>query len=418
MQKTEHPDLLQSANIHMDDKKESYKFFVYLWLMYAVVNMTKNCYNGALAGIVADGVLTKSQTGLITAMFYLVYTPLQVLGGMVVDRFSPERMIKIGLIGGAVANGVIYFNHNYSVMMTAWILNAIVQFSIYPGVYKIVSAQLAKTERKTMIFYLSFSATSGTLLSYLVAAIVPSWDSNFAVSAVSLVVLAGAMHMFEKHIEPYCIPNDVPEEKIKPVKGQTPAVRIFLRSGFFFIVVGNVIATLVNQSRTTLTPVMLVENYPGISPSAGNMLNALMIVSGIFGTIVAGRLFKNIKNELWGVTIAYACLIPFLWVCRFVGIVSLPVLVVCLCCVALFVSVGNLFLSYYIAGFAKYEISGTAAGIFNSGAAFSYMLSAYAMTRIDEVLGWNFMIGMWPVIIVVSIVLIIIAIIIKSKNKY
>ena len=114
--------------------------------------MTKNCFSGALAGIVAEGVLTKSQTGFITGMFYLVYAPFQIVGGMVADRISPEKLIKFGLLGAFVANLIIFFNQNYYVMLITWICNAIVQFDIWPSVFKIVSSQLVRSDRTQMTF--------------------------------------------------------------------------------------------------------------------------------------------------------------------------------------------------------------------------------------------------------------------------
>lgn len=68
--------------MHLENKSVSKKFFWTLWIMYAVVYMTKSCYSAAMASIVHEGVLTKSQTGFITAAFYFVYVPLQILGGI------------------------------------------------------------------------------------------------------------------------------------------------------------------------------------------------------------------------------------------------------------------------------------------------------------------------------------------------
>jgi len=132
-------NLEKNVNIHLENKEVSRKFFWFIFLTYALVCMTKNCYNGAMASIVSQGVLTKSQTGLITAVFYLVYAPMQIVGGIVADKFSPQRMIKIGLIGAALANVVISLNQNYYVMLTAWAFNGIVQFGIWPSIFKIVS---------------------------------------------------------------------------------------------------------------------------------------------------------------------------------------------------------------------------------------------------------------------------------------
>ena len=104
---------VDGLHMHLENKIISRNFFWMLWIMYAVVYMTKNCYSAAMASIVHEGALTKSQTGFITAAFYLVYAPLQILGGIYADKYKPENMIKIGLIGGGIANLIIFFNQNY-----------------------------------------------------------------------------------------------------------------------------------------------------------------------------------------------------------------------------------------------------------------------------------------------------------------
>ena len=147
---------LDRVSMHLENKSVSKKFFWMLWVMYAVVYMTKSCYSGAMASIVHEGVLTKSQTGLITASFYFVYAPLQILGGIFADKYNPEKMIKIGLIGSGVANLIIFCNQNYYVMLLAWMFNAVVQFAIWPSVFKIMASQLPRSERKKNAFYMSF----------------------------------------------------------------------------------------------------------------------------------------------------------------------------------------------------------------------------------------------------------------------
>jgi sugar phosphate permease len=109
---------LKDNRIHLENKRISRLFFAFLFLLYALVYMTKNCFGAALADIVNDGVLTKSQTGLISGTFYLVYAPLQIVGGIVTDRYNPERLITVGLVGGALANAVIFFNHNFLIINT------------------------------------------------------------------------------------------------------------------------------------------------------------------------------------------------------------------------------------------------------------------------------------------------------------
>ena len=80
---------VDGVHMHLENKKISRRFFWLLWLLYAVVYMTKSCYSAAMASIVSEGILTKSQTGLINAAFYGVYAPLQIVGGIFADKYNP-----------------------------------------------------------------------------------------------------------------------------------------------------------------------------------------------------------------------------------------------------------------------------------------------------------------------------------------
>lgn len=406
MNNTEEINIEKDVNIHLENKSISRHFFLFIWIMYAVVSMTKNCYNGAMASIVSEGILTKSQTGFITSMFYLVYTPLQIPGGMFSDRFSPERMIKIGLVGAAISNIIIFFNQNYYVMLLAWIFNAAIQFGIWPATFKIISSQLVRSDRKMMSFYISFSSTGGIFLSYLVAAIVPTWQYNFAVSAISLVVLAVIMHLYTVHLNPYM----KWDKRVEPISNDNTstqsmsAYKLFASSGFFVMVLVVVLTVLVNQSRSSLTPIMLVENYDYVSPAIGNSLNMIMIFAGMIGTLIAGKLAFKIKNELKAMLIILCIIIPFISVSVFVGSVPVPAIVASLCVVASLEAFCTLMRTNYTMRFTKYGKSGTAAGILNSGMALSFMLSSLVMTRIAEGFGWKTVTSLWPVFIVISIV--------------
>ena len=209
----------KDTHIHLESKRKSRLFFAFLFLLYALVYMTKNCFGAALADIVSEGVLTKSQTGIISGTFYLVYAPLQIVGGIVADRYNPERLITVGLLGGALANAVIFFNHNFIVMLIAWALNAASQFALWPAVFKIISSQLVRSDRSQMVFLLSFSSAVGLLLGYVIAAFIPAWNWNFAVSAAVLLLLTVGLIVFSRLLSPHMKPDVI--EKPAPVPDTT-----------------------------------------------------------------------------------------------------------------------------------------------------------------------------------------------------
>ncbi|MBO5714515.1 MAG: MFS transporter, partial [Clostridia bacterium] len=205
---------LKSTNLYIDNKNKSRLFYVFIWLLYVLVYMTKNCFSGALAIIRQEGTLTLTQTTWIITSFYIVYTPLQIVGGRFADKYSPEKLILISLLGGALSNLVIYFNQNFWVMLTAWSFNAAIQFSLWPAVYKIVSSQLAVEDRSKMVFGLSFCSAVGLVISYAVAAFVTRWQYNFLISAIILVALAVILVVFCMVLRPSFI---IEPFNIKPV---------------------------------------------------------------------------------------------------------------------------------------------------------------------------------------------------------
>lgn len=358
-----------------------------------------------MASIVSEGVLTKLQTGLITAVFYLVYAPMQVVGGIVADKFSPQKMIKIGLIGAAFANIIISLNQNYYVMLTAWAFNGIVQFGIYPSVFKIVSSQLVRSDREQMVFYLSFAGTGGLVLAYLMAAVLPSWEYNFVVSAVALLVLAISLHIYNKHISPYMKwdKKEEPEDKKEETSVNHPStMKVFIKSGFFFVCISTLLAVTVSQSKSTLSSIMFVENYKSVSPSLGNILTIVFVLSGIVGTIVAKRFCDRVRNELVAMALTFVVQIPLLATCIFIGKVPIFAVVVILAIVAALESIASLFRNYYNVNFVKYGKSGTAAGILNAAMSVSYMLAAYVMPKTVEVFSWGTYLTSLPILIGIS----------------
>lgn len=399
-------DLDHDVNVHFEDKRKSRIFFFFLWFLYAVVYLTKNCFNGALSDIVTQGLMTKSQTGLITGLFYLVYTPGQIVGGIVCDKVSPEKLIKLGLVGAALANAIIFFNQNYYVMLGAWVFNGIAQFALWPGVFKIVTSQLVRSDRKQMIFGISFASTAGLILSYLLAAVVSDWRHNFSFSAVALVVLAVALHIVCRWANPHLKWD--PPARIQPDPDhpgtRMSTGRLFFSSGMYFVLLATVLFVVVTQTCSSLTPIMLVESYADISPSVGNLLNIFLLVAGLGGTLLA-HLFivRRVKNHPGAIALVLLAALPLYALCPAVGRIPVWAMVCLLCVLTCLANVTTLIRSNYTAVFVKYGKNGAAAGILNAGMSLSFMLAAYVFPRIQESLGWSVTLWLWPVLVALCV---------------
>lgn len=398
--------------MHLESKKVSMQFFWILFLLYAVVYMTKNCFSAAMASIVHEGVLTKAQTGFITTTFYIFYAPLQILGGLVVDRHNPEKLIKIGLIGGAIANLVIFLNQNYYVMLGAWAFCAITQFALWPSVFKIISSQLENEYKVKGVCYITFSSPFGLVLAYLVAAILPKWQYNFMISAVALFGFAILFHIIGKRVEKHMVQDTKPIEvnfknKQQNIKlNKVNIAKVFLISGFPLMVFATILRYTVSSGIQTISATLLMESYKHISPSVGNLLNILIIIAGIVGIITINQFLypRLIHNEAIGIFLLLGISLPIVIVMQFVGKVPVVLMIVLLCIAAALLTGSNLLMSRSSVRFAKYGKNGLAAGIDNSAASTAVLVHNWGILSVAEGHGWLTVIRLWMVFLVVAVV--------------
>ncbi len=400
-------NLLKDTRIHFESKRISRLVFFFIWITYALVYMTKSSFSGALSAIVAEGALTLTQASLINAAFYAVYTPLQILGGVFADKYNPERLVLIGLIGSSVSNLIIFLNQNFAVMLIAWIFNAIIQFALWPAIYKIISSQLVRSDRANMMFFISFASSGGLLVNYAVSAAIPRWNYSFAISTVVLLLLAAALILICKHYSP-ALKKDAPIEEAQTETSAAPqsmkTSKLFLISGFYAMMVAVLLRAMVENGTKTLSATMLFQSYESISPAIGNLLNTLIILAGVAGILLVRFLIfpRLIKNEVVGFLVMFVLALPFAVVLRFVGDLPIGIVVASLAMIALLLSPTTLFTQHYNLHFTKYGKNGTAAGVINAAASLGFTFQYCVFGPVAENLGWPIVTTLWIVMILLG----------------
>ena len=397
------------THMHFENRSKSRHFFYFIWFMYAVTYMTNSCFSAAMASIVASGDMTKSQTGLISALFYVVYAPLQVLGGVFADKYDPEKLIEIGLIGAGTANLLIFFNQSYRFMLIVWTLNALAQFAMWPSIFKIISSQLVAEDRKSSAYYISFSTTAGMLLSFLTAAVLPAWQYSFAISSAALFLFALGFYVAIKRAAPYMKQDDnahTGTDDAAPVT-EIGTNKLFIQSGFYFLIAVGFFYYLVYQSIQTLSATMLMESYKNISHSIGNMLNVMIICSGLICTVVVRSFVypRIIKSAPTGILIMCVTAAFFTVPLLFSGKISAALLVISLCVACGATTVIWLFFSYCYLRFAKFGKSGTAAGAVNAAASLGIVASSFGITRVADSYNWETVSAVYILLLILSAVL-------------
>ncbi len=395
------------------NEKVSLTLFFTAIIIYSLVYMTKNCYSAAMVLLVDEGVFTKTQTGTISAVFYLVYAPFQIVGGILADKYSPFKLILIGLVGSALCNLAILFTESYGVILAIWAFNGIIQFGIWPGVFKIVASVLAPVHRRDGIFYSMFAGTVGLVFSFMIAGFASTWKTNFIVSTIVLFVCS-AVWFFST---PYFVKNlddednhshgvsHLPEPKKNEKMPFMGALSIFWKSGFFIMLIPMIIISFFSVGIQAVVPTMIKESYKTVSPSVASFLAIFPVIIAVFGKFGIQAIFKKkFYNESMTLFLITLLMLIPLFVMSFIGKINYWIIVAMISVIVTVSSGCTLITSAYIpVRYSKHGYTSTVSGIVNAMAALGIVCSNYLSPRLADIFGgWVEVVYVWCIFSLVA----------------
>lgn len=395
----------------LTSKKASVLLLAVLFITYAFICLTKNCFSSAMVFIVSEGILTKFQTGVISAAFYTVYAILQIVGGVITDKWHPERFITVGLIGASLSNLVIFFNQNYTVMLVSWIFNAMIQFAVWPATFKLVSTMLVKEMRSNSLFLITFGNPFGVVFSYAVAALVgTSWQYNFLVSSVGLVIIAIVWEITVKSISPYVKETEIEAPKTENSEENATRISLFkliFSSGLILFTALSFIRTMFDLGIKSMSATMINESYTDVSPTMSTWLTIIVLICGAVGPCIARIIYpRYIKNEAIAAALFFFAAAPLVALTLLVGKLHYVALVTTLALLVMLMSGCSIFTtSYAAAKFNKWGKGATVAGILNCTASFGVVGANLIFTAIAEGAGWFGTAVVWVIMMAVSILI-------------
>ncbi len=400
---------------YLEGTKLSIFLFVSLMIPYTFAAMTKNCFSSAMVFIVNEGLMTAFETGTITAVFYIVYASLQVVGGYLTDKWHPEFFVALAFIGSGICNILIYFfNTNYIAVLIIWSLNAVIQAPLWPATFKIISTMTAPAIREKGLVIATLGYPMGTLLCNGVAAIIDRWQSLFLISGIGLFVFVIYWFFAFGGIKPKLIEEDIVHiDYGKTAKREhSKFMPLVISSGLIFMLIVTFIRSMFDSGVKSITPTMINACYDSVSPTFATTLNMIILISGIFGPFVAQLIYPRfIHNEVAACAVFLCAAIPCVIAIAFVGEINYWIIVVALAILALLMSASGLFTTSLIASrFNKWGYGATVAGLLNCMASFAIVAANMVFTGMAESAGWNVTTIVWVAMIVLGALLVIVTI--------
>ena len=102
--------------------------------------------------------------------------------------------------------------------------------------------------------------------------------------------------------------------------------------------------------------------------------------------------------------------LPFVFILRFVGDLSVGLIVFSLCMISLFLTAVSLLTNFFNMHYTKFGLNGTAAGIINAASSFGFALQYCLFGSIADSYGWPTVTTLWIILSVITIICIALAI--------
>ena len=381
----------------MQKEKSSLKLFWCLFFIYTMNTFTKIAFSAVTAAMIKDGVLTKTQAGTVSGIFWFVYAMGQFVGGSLASR-HPIALLKLSLIGGGVANLLMAFSNSYIPILIIWSSNGILQMGLWPSVLYLLTNYIVPQQRGKSLTYIAYCYGIGSILSHICTAVVLthfSWNVVFIWCAMMSFISVIPVFYIKRTLIPQLsegikMPKAEKREKEHLGKG------FVWKSGLMFFCTLLLIKSFTETGIKTWMPTILMESH-GVSPSFTSVLSVVLLVLNLFGVSIGAMIYRKLReNEVNTLLFQYLTVVPLM--ALLLGFRSMNVYVLTiifsLITVMLYGS-GQVMGMYYPSRFQKVGGVAFIGGVLNCFAALGNVIASYLNGLIADLYGWDITIIVW-----------------------
>lgn len=374
------------------DKRKITSLTMLFMITYMVSYITRINYGAVISEMETESGISRTLLSMALTGSFITYGSGQIISGILGDRFSPKKIIAIGLVATSAMNALIPLCENAYQMLSVWCVNGFAQALMWPPMVRLLTFHLTPEDYKRSVTKVSWGISFGTIAVYLIAPMLISlfhWKAMFLFSASCGVLMLLVWLKFCPDVEKATVSAPTAAAKAQPTgKFFTPIL--------FAVLFAAMLQGLLRDGATTWMPTYIADTY--------NIGNAAAILSGVilplFGLLcyqITLHLYTTkFKNPLTCTTVIFAC-----------GMIS---------AFALFLFTGkNAFLSVLFSAlmtgsmhgtnmiittmlppfFQKRGSISTVSGIINSTVYVGSAISTYGVALLSETYGWSVTMFTW-----------------------
>lgn len=388
----------------INDQRMTLFLFFLCWFAYFMSYIGRLNYSSAMTAMIQESVLTKSEAGFISMVYFFVYGIGQLCNGILGDKFHPGKMIFSGLGVAAIANLLMGFTQNFILMSLIWGINGYAQAMIWPPIIRIFAEMLEGSRKIQFCINIVSSQVVGTLGSYLIAAGVMwliGWKAVFGTAALCLAAMAVVWLWGFKRVEKFSMEHGyLSEETVnnnqEKQKSQGKMSELLIGAGLISVVFPVVIHGMLKDGVTTWVPTFITETY-FTSPAFSILITTILPIFNLTGAYAAQYVYRKCKKREYMAAIVFFSVATVsllgIWVGKSYSMVLTVVLFALI--TASMMAVNTLFVNMLPLRFEKQGRVSTVSGFLNSMAYLGTAVSTYTIGLMVENLGWNITIGSW-----------------------
>lgn len=376
----------------LSDRKTINRVALLFTVMYMVSYITRINYGAIISEMVIDTGHSKSMLSMALTGSFITYGAGQIISGVLGDRFSPKKLLGIGLLASVSMNLLIPFCTSPYQMLGVWCVNGFAQSFMWPPLVRLMTGLLSMEDYSRVTVKVSWGSSFGTIIVYLLSPLLIryfGWRSVFFFSAAVGVVMLGIWMWKGYDIEP------LPRQK-KIDKGSAASGAKIIRFWMIGILLCIVMQGLLRDGVTTWMPSYIGETY-NLGSEISILTGVLLPVFGIGCMQLTSMVFRRKPGA------------PLLCAALFFGLGASSALVLN------FVSGGSAILSVLFSALLTGCMHGvnlilicmlppffrdtgkvsTVSGVLNACTYIGSALSTYGTALLTERFGWSVTLVLW-----------------------
>lgn len=364
-------------------------------LTYMISYITRINYGAVISEIGSAEGITKTLLSMAVTGSFITYGTGQIVSGICGDRFSPKKLVSLGLAVTTVMNLLIPFCTSPYLMCAVWCVNGFAQAFMWPPIVKIMSHTMTDADYQTSIVKVLWGSSFGTIAVYLISPLlisISSWRAVFFFSSACGAVMLVLWNILVRDTVKVPTKKDVTEKS----KGAGLSVRVFMTPMILSVLLAIVCQGMLRDGVTTWMPSYIAETYD-LSNSISILSGVLLPIFSLLCYSVASKLYrKYLRNPLTcSAVIFLAGCVSSLLLYVLSGRSAVMSVLLSAILTGCMHGVNMLLVCMLPAYFKRHGNVSTAAGVLNSFTYIGSAISTYGFASLSEHLGWSFTIVMW-----------------------